>query len=150
MKYPERLMKTHPFNPVYLLPLVELCGGAQTDLEVIDRTAEFLKTVGIRPLKLRKEIDGFLADGLLEAAWRESLWLIHDDIATAEEIDDAIRFGAGLRFALMGSFMTFRIAGSEDGMRLFMEQFGPALQWPWTKLTEVPELSDDFLDRIAE
>ena len=96
----------------------------------------------MQPLVLRKEIDGFVADRLLEALWREALWLVNDGIATVEEIDDAIRFGAGLRWALMGTFLTYRIAGGEAGMRHFMAQFGPALQWPWTKLTDVPELTD--------
>ena len=88
-----------------------------------------------------REIDGFVADRLLEALWREALWLVHDDVATVEEIDDAIRFGAGLRWAQMGTFLTYRIAGGEDGMRHFLAQFGPALAWPWTKLTDVPELT---------
>ena len=149
LQNPERLLVTHPFNPVYLLPLVELCGGRLTDPEVLDQTASFLETIGMRPLKLKKEIDGFLADRLLEAIWRESLWLVHDDVASVEDMDDAFRFGPGLRFALMGSFLIYRIAGGEEGIRHFMAQFGPALKWPWTKLMEVPELTDDFLKKIA-
>tara|TARA_B100002051_G_scaffold184011_1_gene174144 strand:- start:342 stop:1466 length:1125 start_codon:yes stop_codon:yes gene_type:complete len=149
MKHPERLLVTHPFNPVYLLPLVELCGGHLTDPEVIGKTSHFLESLGMRPLKLKKEIDGFLSDRLLEAVWRESLWLVHDDVASVEDMDDAIRFGPGLRFALMGSFLIYRIAGGEEGMRHFMAQFGPALKWPWTKLMEVPELTDEFLDKLA-
>ena len=150
MARPERFMTAHPFNPVYLLPLVELCGGEQTTREFLDQAADFYESLGMRPLKLRKEIDGFLADRLLEAVWRESLWLVHDDVATIEEMDDALRFGAGLRWALMGSFLTYRIAGGEEGMRHFMAQFGPALKWPWTKLMDVPELTDAFLNKIAE
>ena len=73
----------------------------------------------------------------------------HDDVATVAEVDDAIRFGAGLRWAFMGSFLTYRIAGGEAGMRHFMAQFGPALQWPWTKLTDVPELTDELLDKLV-
>ncbi len=91
-----------------------------------------------------------MADRLLEALWREALWLVNDGIATVSEIDDAIRFGAGLRWASMGTFLTYRIAGGEAGMRHFMEQFGPALAWPWTKLTDVPELTEALLDRIVE
>lgn len=150
MAHPERFFVSHPFNPVYLLPLVELCGGERTDPDAIDRAARLYAGFGMRPLHVRREIDGFVADRLLEALWREALWLVHDDIATVEEVDDAIRFGAGLRWALMGSFMTYRIAGGEQGMRHFMEQFGPALAWPWTKLMDVPELTDAFIDRIAE
>ena len=104
----------------------------------------------MRPLVVRKEIDGFIADRLLEALWREALWLVNDGVATVSEIDDAIRFGAGLRWSFMGTFLTYRIAGGEAGMRHFMEQFGPALQWPWTKLTDVPELTDELLDRLVE
>ena len=150
MVHPERFLVTHPFNPVYLLPLVELCAGQKTGQAVLDQTAEFLKTLGMQPLRLRNEINGFLADRLLEAIWRESLWLVHDDVATVDEIDDALRFGAGLRFALMGSFLTYRIAGGEEGMRHFMAHFGPSLKWPWTRLMDVPELNDAFLDKIAE
>jgi carnitine 3-dehydrogenase len=78
------------------------------------------------------------------------LWLVHDDVATVEEVDDAIRYGAGLRWAQMGTFLTYRIAGGEAGMRHFLAQFGPALAWPWTKLTDVPELTDAFVDKLAE
>jgi carnitine 3-dehydrogenase len=149
MAHPERLAVGHPFNPVYLLPLVELCGGKQTAPETLERAAAIYRAVGMRPLVLRKEIDAFVADRLLEALWREALWLVADDVATVEEVDDAIRFGAGLRWAFMGTFLTYRIAGGEAGMRHFMEQFGPALQLPWTKLTDVPELTDALLDKLV-
>jgi carnitine 3-dehydrogenase len=107
------------------------------------------EAIGMAPLVVRREIDGFLADRLMEAMWRESLWMVNDDVATVSELDDAVRLGAGLRWAAMGMFETYRIAGGEEGMRHFMEQFGPALRWPWTKLTDVPELTDELLDRIA-
>jgi carnitine 3-dehydrogenase len=77
------------------------------------------------------------------------LWLVNDGIATVGEVDDAIRYGAGLRWAFMGSFLTYRIAGGEAGMRHFLEQFGPTLAWPWTKLMDVPELTDELLDTVA-
>jgi carnitine 3-dehydrogenase len=102
----------------------------------------------MKPLHLRKEIDGFIADRLMEALWREALHLVNDDVATAEEIDDAIRFGCGLRWSSMGTFLVYRIAGGEQGMRHFMAQFGPALKLPWTKL-EAPELTDALLDKIV-
>jgi carnitine 3-dehydrogenase len=150
MARPERFCVAHPFNPVYLLPLVELCAGQRTSPETVERAAAVFRSVGMHPLVVRGEIDGFLADRLLEALWREALWLVHDGIATVEEVDDAIRYGAGLRWAFMGTFLTYRIAGGEEGMRHFLRQFGPALEWPWTHLTDVPELTDDFVDRIAE
>ena len=150
MQHPERFVVGHPFNPVYLLPLVEVVPGERTSQDAVARAIELYDSVGMRPLLVRREIDGFVADRLLEALWREALWLVHDDVATVEEIDDAVRFGAGLRWAQMGTFLTYRIAGGEDGMRHFLAQFGPALRWPWTKLTDVPELTDEFVERLAQ
>jgi carnitine 3-dehydrogenase len=149
LAHPGRFVVAHPFNPVYLLPLVELCGGDRTDAETIERAQARFGGLGMQPLVVRTEIDGFLADRLLEALWREALWLVADDVATVEEVDDAIRYGAGLRWAVMGTFLTYRIAGGEAGMRHFMAQFGPALAWPWSKLTDVPELTDELVDRIT-
>jgi carnitine 3-dehydrogenase len=148
MDRPGRLTVGHPFNPVYLLPLVELCPGEATTPETLDRAAEVYRAVGMKPLRLEREIDGFIADRLLEALWREALWLVHDGVATVEEVDDAIRYGPGLRWSLMGTFMVYRLAGGEDGVRHFIDQFGPALQWPWTKLTDVPELTDELLEML--
>ncbi len=142
----DRVIVAHPFNPVYLLPLVELAG----EPEHCARADALAREIGMRPLTLRKEIDAHIADRLLEAVWRECLWLLTDGIATTEEIDDAIRMGFGLRWAQMGIFETYRIAGGEAGMRHFMEQFGPALEWPWTKLMDVPEFTPELVDLIAE
>ena len=147
---PEQILVCHPFNPVYLLPLVEVVPSAVTDRSIRDRSLALLKGIGMQPLEIRAEIDAHIADRLLEAAWRESLWLVRDGIATTAEIDDAIRFGFGLRWAQMGLFETYRIAGGDAGMRHFIAQFGPALKWNWTKLTDVPELTDELVERIAE
>jgi len=149
MERPERFCVAHPFNPVYLLPLVELCAGERTAPETVERAEALFQSVGMHPLVVRSEIDGFVADRLLEALWREALWLVNDGAATVEEVDDAIRYGAGLRWAFMGTFLTYRIAGGTEGMRHFLRQFGPALQWPWTHLTEVPELTEELVDTIA-
>jgi carnitine 3-dehydrogenase len=149
MTSPERFVVGHPFNPVYLLPLVEVCGAVATSPEIVQRAAAIYRAVGMRPLIVRQEIDGFLADRLLEALWREALWLVADDVATVEEVDDAIRFGAGLRWSAMGSFLTYRLAGGEAGMRHFMAQFGPALELPWTRLTDVPVLDEQLLDKLV-
>jgi carnitine 3-dehydrogenase len=146
---PERFLVGHPFNPVYLLPLVEVVPGERTSEETVERARAFYAGLGMKPLLLRCEIEGFVADRLLEALWREALWLVHDGVATAEEVDDAIRYGPGLRWAQMGTFLTYRMAGGEQGMRRFLEQFGPALRWPWTKLTDVPELTDEFVGRLV-
>lgn len=148
MARPDRLVVGHPFNPVYLLPLVEVCGGDQTSAETVEIASALYTKVGMKVLLVRHEIDGFIADRLLEAVWREALWLINDGIATASEIDDAIRFGAGLRWSFMGTFLTYRLAGGEAGMRHFLHQFGPSMEWPWTKLVG-PKLTDELIDTVA-
>jgi carnitine 3-dehydrogenase len=149
MERPERFVVAHPFNPVYLLPLVEVCGGDRTAPAAVARAAAIYRSLGMQPLVVRREIDGFIADRLLEALWREALWLVADDIATAEEIDDAIRYGPGLRWAAMGTFLTYRLAGGEHGMRHFMAQFGPALELPWSRLTDVPPLDEALLQKLV-
>ncbi len=145
----DRVVVAHPFNPVYLLPLVEIVGGALTSAATIERATEWYASIGMHPLVVRAEIDAHIADRLLEAVWREALWLVNDGVATTKEIDDAIAYGFGLRWAQMGLFETYRIAGGEGGMAHFIRQFGPALQWPWTKLTDVPELTDELVEAIA-
>ena len=146
---PAQIIVCHPFNPVYLLPLVELVASPRNSVDFCQKAQHILTEIGMKPLMVRKEIDAHIADRLLEAVWRESLWLVKDDIATTQEIDDAIRFGFGLRWAQMGLFETYRIAGGELGMKHFIAQFGPALQWNWTKLMDVPELTDALIDKIS-
>lgn len=150
MAQPDRLLVAHPFNPVYLLPLVELVGGAKTSHSAIDKASQMFRQLGMHPLHVRTEIPAFIADRFLEAVWREALWLVNDGVATTAEIDDAIRYGFGLRWAQMGLFETYRVAGGEAGMAHFIAQFGPCLQWPWTKLTDVPDLTDELVNRIAD
>jgi len=145
----EQIMVTHPFNPVYLLPLVEVVPGAASEAHIA-RAKEVLTSLGMYPLHVRAEIDAHIADRFLEAVWREALWLVKDGIATTEEIDNAIRYGFGLRWAQMGLFETYRVAGGEAGMRHFMAQFGPCLKWPWTKLMDVPEFTEELVDLIAD
>ncbi|UWU81505.1 3-hydroxyacyl-CoA dehydrogenase NAD-binding domain-containing protein [Bradyrhizobium huanghuaihaiense] len=145
--HPERLLVAHPFNPVYLLPLVELCGGRSTTPEVLGRAAEIYRTVGMHPLVVRKEVDGFVANRMQEALWREALWLVHDDVATVEEVDDAVRYSFGLRRAVVGPF---RMGGGGAAMRMFLEKWRPELTSPWTKLTDAPQYTDAFIDKLAE
>ncbi len=147
--HPGRLLVGHPFNPVYLLPLVEIVAGRDTDPAAVERAAGLYASVGMKPVVVRKEIDAFIGDRLQEALWREALWLVRDGVATVEEIDDVMRYGFGLRWAQMGVFQTYRLAGGEAGMRHFLEQFGPCLAWPWSKLTDVPDLDDALVDAIA-
>ena len=150
MHNPRRFAVAHPFNPVYLLPLVEIVGGEQTSAQTIEQAAQYCKFVGMHALVVKKEIPAFVADRLLEAVWRESLWLVKDGIATTQEIDDAVRMGFGLRWAQMGVFETYRAGGGKGGMRHFLAQFAPALKWHWSKLMDVPEMDDNLINKIAQ
>ncbi|MBB4002568.1 carnitine 3-dehydrogenase [Aurantimonas endophytica] len=146
---PERFFVAHPYNPVYLLPLVEIVPGARTDPQTVADAVGLLAPTGMKGVPIAKEIDAFVGDRLLEALWREALWLIRDDICDVETLDDVIRYSFGLRWAQMGLFQTYRIAGGEAGMRHFLGQFGPALKWPWTKLTDVVDLDEALVEKIA-
>ncbi|NIZ14714.1 carnitine 3-dehydrogenase, partial [Phaeobacter sp. HF9A] len=144
-----QIVVAHPFNPVYLMPLVELVTTEANSPELIAKAREIITGIGMYPLHLKKEIDAHVADRLLEAVWREALWLVKDGIASTEEIDNAIRYGFGIRWAQMGLFETYRVAGGEAGMKHFMAQFGPCLDLPWTKLTDVPEYTEELVELIA-
>ncbi|WP_051380707.1 3-hydroxyacyl-CoA dehydrogenase NAD-binding domain-containing protein [Bradyrhizobium sp. WSM1743] len=145
MDHPERLLVAHPFQPVYMLPLVELCGGERTAPEMLERAAAIFRAVGMHPLVVRKEVDGFIANRLGDALAREALWLVHDDFATLGEIDDAIRYSWGLRRAVIGAY---RMVDGGAGMRQYMEQW--AFKWPWSRLTDRPNINRAFLDKTAE
>ncbi|HEV8016996.1 MAG TPA: 3-hydroxyacyl-CoA dehydrogenase NAD-binding domain-containing protein [Steroidobacteraceae bacterium] len=148
MVAPERLLVAHPFNPVYLLPLVELVGGRETSAAALDEAARFFTYIGMHPLKVRREVPGHLTDRLQEALWREILHLVNDDVATTGELDDSIVYGPGLRWAAMGTNLIYHLAGGETGMRHMLRQFGPCLKWPWTKL-EAPELTEALIDKMV-
>jgi carnitine 3-dehydrogenase len=149
MTHPERLVVGHPFNPVYLLPLVEVVGGKQTSPSAIASAMETYRSIGMHALHVRNEIEGFLTDRLQEALWREILHIINDGVATTDELDQSIIYGPGLRWAAMGTNLIYHLAGGEMGMRHMLEQFGPALELPWTKLV-APKLNDMLIDRMVE
>jgi len=149
MQAPERFLVGHPFNPVYLLPLVELVGGERTLSAALDAAGDFYRYIGMHPLRVRREVPGHLTDRLQEALWREILHMVNDGVATTGELDDSIVYGPGLRWAAMGTNLIYHLAGGESGMRHMLKQFGPCLKWPWTKL-EAPELSEQLIDRMVE
>ena len=148
-QHPERIVVGHPFNPVYLLPLVEVLGGARSAAANVERAMRIYAELGMKPLKVRAEVPGFLSDRLLEALWREALHLINEDVANTEELDAAIVYGPGLRLAFMGICLAFHLGGGERGMRDFMRQFGPTLELPWTKL-KAPPLTEALIEKVAQ
>jgi len=146
---PERVIIGHPFNPVYLLPLVEIVPGRKTSKNIINRTSTFYQKLSMIPLTLKKEIPGYLSDRLQEALWREALHIINDGFATTDDLDKAIIHGPGIRWSIMGTFLTFHLAGGQNGMKHMLKQFGPALKLPWTKL-KAPKLSKKLSQKIIK
>ena len=148
-KYPERGLIGHPFNPVYLLPGVEIVPGNKTKKLFLNKAKKFYETISMKPIMVKKELPGYLADRLQEALWREGLHIINENFATTKELDRAIEDGPGLRYSLMGTFLTFHLAGGNQGMKHMLRQFGPALKLPWTKL-KAPKLTKKLSDRIIK
>ena len=148
-KYPERGLIGHPFNPVYLLPGVEIVPGNKTKKLFLNKAKKFYETISMKPIMVKKELPGYLADRLQEALWREGLHIINENFATTKELDRAIEDGPGLRYSLMGTFLTFHLAGGNQGMIHMLRQFGPALKLPWTKL-KAPKLTKKLSDRIIK
>ena len=148
-KYPERALIGHPFNPVYLLPAVEIVPGKKTSKKFINQAKKFYQSISMNPIMVKKELPGYLSDRLQEALWREGLHIISEGYATTKDLDRAIEDGPGLRWSLMGTFLTFHLAGGKSGMKHMLEQFGPALKLPWTKL-KAPNLSRKLINRLVE
>ena len=148
-KNPNRGIIGHPFNPVYMLPAVEIVPGKKTSKIVLKKANDFYRSISMNPISVKKELPGYLADRLQEALWREGLHIINEGYATTEDLDRAIEDGPGLRWSLMGTFLTFHLAGGKAGMKHMLEQFGPALKLPWTKL-KAPNLSNKLIKRLIE
>jgi carnitine 3-dehydrogenase len=147
--HPERVIIGHPFNPVYLLPLVETVPGDKTSAEAMDRAASYFEAIGMHVLRLKREIEGYICDRLQEALWREALHILNKDVGSTGDIDDSIVYSAGLRWAFMGSFLTYHLAGGPGGMRDFIKQFDPTLELPWTDL-KFPRWNEALERRLVE
>ena len=148
-KNPERTIIGHPFNPVYLLPAVEIVPGKKSSKKFLKKAKDFYQSISMNPIMVKQELPGYLSDRLQEALWREGLHIINEGHASTEDLDRAIEDGPGLRWSLMGTFLTFHLAGGKAGMRHMLEQFGPALKLPWTRL-KAPNLSNKLINRLVE
>ena len=140
-KNPSRTVIAHPFNPVYMLPGVEIVPGKRTKKNFLKKAYKFYKSISMNPIMIKKELPGYLSDRLQEALWREALHIVNEGYASTKELDRAIEDGPGMRWSLMGTFLTFHLAGGNEVMKHMLEQFGPALKLPWTKL-KAPKLSN--------
>jgi carnitine 3-dehydrogenase len=147
--WPNRTVVAHPFNPPYLIPLVEVVGGAATDPDVVAWTSDFFRYAGKSVITMDREVPGFIANRLQEAMWREALHMLAAGEATVEQIDVAITDGPGLRWPIHGPLLTFHLAGGQGGMAHMLDHFGPSLQSPWTRLVST-ELTPELRDMVVE
>ena len=146
---PERTVVGHPFNPPYLIPLVEVVGGSATDADVVAWTSEFFTLAGKSVITMDREVPGFIANRLQEALWREALHMVANGEATVEQIDLSITDGPGLRWPIQGPLLTFHLAGGQGGMAHMLDHFGPSLLSPWTRL-DAPELTPELRDAVVD
>ena len=144
-----RLVVGHPFNPPYLIPLVEVVGGPDTAPAAVHHAAQFYRHVGKSVIEMDHELPGFIANRLQEALWREALHMVATGEATVEQIDTAITEGPGLRWPAHGPCLTFHLAGGEGGMAHMLDHFGPSLKAPWTRL-EAPDLTPELRAAMVE
>jgi carnitine 3-dehydrogenase len=146
---PGRTVVGHPFNPPYLIPLVEVVGGERTDAGVVAWASEFFRLAGKSVITMEREVPGFIANRLQEALWREALHMVAAGEATVEQIDLSITDGPGLRWPVHGPMLTFHLAGGQGGMAHMLDHFGPSLLSPWTRL-EAAELTPELRDAVVE
>jgi len=139
---PERCVIAHPFNPPHIVPLVEIVPGKDTSRKTIEVVRAFMEKIGKTPVILKKEVPGYLANRLSSALWREAVDLLDREVASAEDIDKAISSGPGIRWAIMGPYLTYHLGGGSGGIESFLKQFAPVLTgWledmnTWKKIPE--------------
>lgn len=148
-RHPERVLLGHPFNPPHLIPLVEVIGGERTSAESVERAMAFYRAIGKRPIHPRKELQGHIANRLQAALWREAFHLVSIGAASVADIDDAIAFGPGLRWAVMGPFVNLHLSGGEGGIRHTLDHLGPPMEAWWDDLGS-PKLTPELIQQVVD
>ena len=147
-KHPERVLLGHPFNPPHLIPLVEVLGGKLTSADALAKTIAFYRAIGKKPIHIRKEVPGHIANRLQAALWREAFNLVEQGIATVEDVDTAIESGPGLRWALCGPFVNMALSGGSGGIRHVLEHLGPPME-DWWQTLGATKLSPELNEKIV-
>jgi 3-hydroxyacyl-CoA dehydrogenase len=145
---PERYLVGHPFNPPHLMPLVEVVGGRTTGPVMLDRAMAFYASVGKRPIRIRREVPGHVANRMQVALYREAIHLVLEGVASVEDVDAAIAYGPGLRWAIMGPHVLHHLAGGEGGLRHQLEHIGPGIEAWWNDLGR-PDLTPEVIERLV-
>ena len=147
--HPERCVLGHPFNPPHLVPLVEIVGGAKTSKDTIERVDEFYTSLGKRTVRVNKEVPGHVANRLQAALAREVYHLVAEGVVSAADVDTALCWGPGLRWAIMGNLMLNHLGGGPGGIEHFFQQFtGPMTAW-W-KVLGSPELTPEVQKKLID
>lgn len=148
-RHPERVVLGHPFNPPHLIPLVEVIGGEQTSVAALERAMAFYRAIGKRPINPKKELKGHIANRLQAALWREAFHLVSIGAASVADIDDAIAYGPGLRWAVMGPFVNLHLSGGADGIQHTLDHLGPPMQSWWDDLG-APKLTPELTQQVVD
>ena len=143
-RHPDRVLVGHPFHPAHLVPLVEVVGGERTDDAAIERAIAFYEDVGKRPIRVRAELPGHLANRLQAALWREAYSLVDRGVATVADIDTAIAHGPGLRWALLGPFVLQHLSGGPEGLAHTLEHLGPPMV-DWWQAMSTPDFTPELI-----
>lgn len=149
-QHPERMLVGHPFNPPHLIPLVEVVGGAQTTEEAIARALEVYRSAGKEPIRLRQELPGHVVNRLQAALWREAYSLVQSGAVSVADLDTAVSAGPGLRWALLGPFLTQHLSGGPGGIMHVLEHLGPPMVEWWKDLATPTELTDQMARAVAD
>jgi 3-hydroxyacyl-CoA dehydrogenase len=146
--HPQRVVLGHPFNPPHLIPLVEVIGGEQTSTEAIERTMAFYAAIGKRPIHVKREVKGHIANRLQAALWREAFHLVNEGVASVADIDTAIEHGPGLRWAVMGPFMNLHLSGGAGGIEHVLAHLGGPIE-DWWKDLGAPSMTVDLKQKVT-
>jgi carnitine 3-dehydrogenase len=147
-RHPQRVVLGHPFNPPHMIPLVEVIGGTQTSSETVERAMAFYAAIGKRPIHVRKEVPGHIANRLQAALWREAFHLVQEGVATVADVDTAIAYGPGLRWALMGPFLNLHLSGGEGGIRHMLDHLGAPIESWWADLG-TPMITEELKQQLS-
>jgi carnitine 3-dehydrogenase len=146
---PERTVIGHPFNPPHVVPLVEVVGGTKTAPQTIDDAMSFYASIGKKPIHLKKELPGHVANRLQTALYREVVYLIQQGVLDVADSDDAVSWGPGLRWGVMGPNLLWHLGGGQGGIQHFMDTLMPGMAAGWSAL-EAPEFTTQLQNEIVK
>ena len=149
-KHPERIIVAHPFNPAYLLPLIEICGGEKTSAETIALAREFYKKYDKAPVVLNKEKNGFIANRLMHALWREEIALVTEGVCSMADCDDAWTFGPGIRLAAFGPSLHYELGGGDLGLKGCAIKFGAMTDAVFADISDMKKVPDTWADQSGD